>query len=176
MCNHLVPSSCLCLCTPPQLGLRCYISLPPLDLCCVHKSKSFPFISSTIESISFILLIIAHHFHGYNIWSYSCYFFIQPYFHETLIITILLKYIDSWANIELMFRSVISRTKHCVRSGIQMNEVGSNNSWSIYHNRQSSKFSIYKSVIINWWRISIHQTLLPLMGTLGNIGSIVNKN
>ena len=48
MCNHLVPPSCLCLCTPPKLCLCCYVILPPLYLCCVHIPKYIPFISSTI--------------------------------------------------------------------------------------------------------------------------------
>ena len=61
MFNNLVPSSCLCLCTPPQLCLCCYIISPPLHLCCVHKlnpSHSF----HLPQSISFILSTIAHVF------------------------------------------------------------------------------------------------------------------
>ena len=48
MCNHLVPLSCLCSCTPRQLFLFCCIILRPLHLCCVHKPKSIPSIWSTI--------------------------------------------------------------------------------------------------------------------------------
>ena len=47
-CNQLVPPSCFCLCTPPQLCLCFYIILPPSHLCCVHKPKTIPFILSTI--------------------------------------------------------------------------------------------------------------------------------
>ena len=46
------------------------------------------------------LMIIAHHFHVYHIWSYSCYIVIQPYFHDILRNTNLLKNINAWANIE----------------------------------------------------------------------------
>ena len=49
MCNRLV-LSCLCLCTPPQLYLCCYIILTSLHLCCIYKPKSIPFISSTIPT------------------------------------------------------------------------------------------------------------------------------
>ena len=48
MCNHLVPPFCLSLCSPPQLRLCCYIILPPLHLCYIHKPKSIPFISSIV--------------------------------------------------------------------------------------------------------------------------------
>ena len=34
------------------------------------------------QSISFIQLIIVHHFHIYNIWSHLYYIIIQPYFHD----------------------------------------------------------------------------------------------
>ena len=51
MCNHLVPRSCLCLCTPPQLRLFCYNVLPVHHPCWMHKPKSIPFISSTIEHL-----------------------------------------------------------------------------------------------------------------------------
>ena len=42
--SHLVPSSCLCLCTPAQLCLCCCIIFLPLHLWCVHIPKSIPFI------------------------------------------------------------------------------------------------------------------------------------
>ena len=102
--HHIV-----CLCTPPQLCLCCYIILPPLHLCCVHIPKSILFISSTIvHLIHFIyhspihsfLSFIAHHFHIYHIWSYSCYIVIKPYFHDRLRNMILLKYIPSWVDIK----------------------------------------------------------------------------
>ena len=102
--HHIV-----CLCTPPQLCLCCYIILTPLHLCCVHIPKSILFISSTIvHLIHFIyhspihsfLLFIAHHFHIYHIWSYSCYIVIKPYFHDGLRNMILLKYIPSSADIK----------------------------------------------------------------------------
>ena len=54
MCNHLVPPSCLCLCTPPHLCLCCYIILTPLHLCCVHKPKSIPLILSTTDHLKYI--------------------------------------------------------------------------------------------------------------------------
>ena len=46
------------------------------------------------------LMIIVHDFHVYNIWSYSCYIVIQPYFHDILRNTNLIKYINAWSNIE----------------------------------------------------------------------------
>ena len=62
-------------------------------------------------SISFILWIIVHHIHIYHIWSYSRYIVIQPFFHDMLINTILLKYeyIHKLAS-KLMHQSLILRT------------------------------------------------------------------
>ena len=56
-------------------------------------------ISSSMVHLIY-LMIIVHHFHVYHIWSYSCYIVIQPYFHDILGNTNLLKYITAWANIE----------------------------------------------------------------------------
>ena len=52
MWSHLVPPFCLCLCTPPQLCLCCYIILSPLHLCCVHMLEFIPFISTTMVHLT----------------------------------------------------------------------------------------------------------------------------
>ena len=68
MCSHLVPPSCLCLCTPHQLCICFYISLLPLHLCCIHIPKSIQFSSSTmVHLIPFIYHSPSHSF----CWSQS---------------------------------------------------------------------------------------------------------
>ena len=57
--------------------------------------------------MSFILLIIVHHFHIYHIWSYSCYSlpFSLTFTIDYIRNTILLKYIYSWdLSIKAWFR------------------------------------------------------------------------
>ena len=76
MCNYLVPPSYLCLRTPPQLCLCCYIILPSLHLCCVNRPKSIPFISSTIvylihfidhgTSLSYLQYLVIHMLHCHS--------------------------------------------------------------------------------------------------------------
>ena len=99
MCNHLAPPSCLCF----VLHLNClyFVTLSHPSIFVAFKNQS-PFHSFHLPpSILFILLIIVHHFHIYHIWPYSCYIVIQRYLHDSLRNTILLKYIHSWADVDI---------------------------------------------------------------------------
>ena len=108
LCVAILLHHLVCVCTPPHLCLCCHtLSSSPSLLCfhtkfhpinfvCHSSSHSF----SSTKSIPFILLIIFHLFHGYHIWSYSCYIVIQPYFHDRSRNTILLTYIHLWADIK----------------------------------------------------------------------------
>ena len=89
-CSHLVPPSCLYLSTTLVAFMLLHYLTTVSSLLCLH-TKVYPFILSTI--------VIIHDFHIYHIWPCSCYIVIQPYFHNKLRSTILLKYIYSWTDI-----------------------------------------------------------------------------
>ena len=75
-----------------------YLTTTPSFLCSKAKFHPMHFIyhspSHSFDlpySVSFLLLIIVHHFHFYHIWSHSRHISIQLYFHNMLRNTILLK-------------------------------------------------------------------------------------
>ena len=114
LCDRLVPPSCWCLCTQPQLFMllpsyhHFIFSYSHTKLYLIHfiyhsprHSFHLPYSISLIPSTivySIDLLIIVYHFHIYHIWSYLCYVVIQSYFYDRLRNTILLKYAHSWVH------------------------------------------------------------------------------
>ena len=142
--NHLGLSCCLYLCTPPHLCLCCYIILTTTTSLLYSKTKVHPIHlnynspSYPPWSISFILLIIVHHFYFYHIWSYSCYTVIQPYFHDILRNTNLLKYLNAWANIETYvskptFANITGYFWFCFRNYLLMLTVSHFFHWGWLH-------------------------------------------
>ena len=148
MCIHLIPPSCFCLCTPPQFCLYyCIIYQSPSHS--FHLPNSIPFISST--NIPFIHFI----YHSPSL-SYLPYLVMLMLHCHSALLSRYIKKHDFCLNIlihelisRLMHQSLISWTRHGVRSEIQKNQGSYSNSWSFYHHPQSSDFTICKSTKID---------------------------
>ena len=152
-----------------------------LSRCLTHHSmfvvlKSISFISSTIvhvihfidhsASLSYLpyLVILMWHCHSD--------------FHSRLRNKILPKYIHSCADI----KTYSSKPNFTNITWCQKRDSGESR-WAVSTleasimvvNHQSS-LSTKQQQSTNRWTNSIYQTLLPFMGTLGNIGNVRNKN
>lgn len=93
--------TCFCLCISPYLRLCCYIISSPVYLCYVYKLNSIPIILSTaVQLVHFIDHSPSHSYLPYLlILMLHCYSVLLS--HNRLPNKILLKYINSWADIKI---------------------------------------------------------------------------